>query len=86
MPQQIVELHRVVRLAEVLLSRPEWRARLPRYAGRALALHSPVFSKGVILMRKATIAAFALAFGLAFSASPAFATNGYFAHGYGTHY
>jgi long-chain fatty acid transport protein len=37
-------------------------------------------------MRKATTAALAAALVLAFSAAPAFATNGYFAHGYGTHY
>ena len=37
-------------------------------------------------MRKATIAALAAALVLAFAATPAFATNGYFAHGYGTHY
>ena len=37
-------------------------------------------------MRKATTAALAAALVLAFAATPAFATNGYFAHGYGTHY
>jgi long-chain fatty acid transport protein len=37
-------------------------------------------------MRKATTAALAAALVLAFAAAPAFATNGYFAHGYGTHY
>ena len=37
-------------------------------------------------MRKATTAALAAALVLAFAAAPAFASNGYFAHGYGTHY
>ena len=37
-------------------------------------------------MRKATTAALATALVLGFAAAPAFATNGYFAHGYGTHY
>jgi len=37
-------------------------------------------------MRKTMIAALAVALVLAFAATPAFATNGYFAHGYGTHY
>ena len=37
-------------------------------------------------MRKATIAALAAALVLGFATAPAFATNGYFAHGYGTHY
>jgi long-chain fatty acid transport protein len=37
-------------------------------------------------MRKATIAVLAAALVLAVSAAPAFATNGYFAHGYGTPY
>lgn len=37
-------------------------------------------------MRKATIAVLAAALVLGLAAAPAFATNGYFAHGYGTHY
>ena len=37
-------------------------------------------------MRKATIAVLAAALVLAVAAAPAFATNGYFAHGYGTPY
>ena len=37
-------------------------------------------------MRKATIAVLAAALVLAVAARPAFATNGYFSHGYGTHY
>ena len=37
-------------------------------------------------MRNVTIAAPAAALVLAFAAAPAFASNGYFAHGYGTHY
>ncbi len=37
-------------------------------------------------MRDARTVAFAVAVGLASSVMPAFATNGYFAHGYGTHY
>ena len=37
-------------------------------------------------MRKATIAVLAAALVLAVAAAPAFATNGYFSHGYGTHY
>lgn len=37
-------------------------------------------------MRKASIASLAVAAGLFVAASPALATNGYFAHGYGTHY
>jgi hypothetical protein len=37
-------------------------------------------------MRTATTAAFAAALVLALAASPAFATNGYFSHGYGTPY
>lgn len=37
-------------------------------------------------MRRFTIAAGALILGLAVGAAPAHATNGYFAHGYGTHY
>jgi long-chain fatty acid transport protein len=37
-------------------------------------------------MRKLTIAALAVILGVAVGAVPAYATNGYFAHGYGTHY
>jgi long-chain fatty acid transport protein len=37
-------------------------------------------------MRKATVAALAMVLVLAVAAAPAFATNGYFSHGYGTHY
>ncbi len=37
-------------------------------------------------MRKATIAVLAAALVPAFAAAPVFATNGYFSHGYGTHY
>jgi len=37
-------------------------------------------------MRKVTIAALTAALVLGFAAAPAFASNGYFAHGYGTHY
>lgn len=38
------------------------------------------------MIRKVTIAVPATALVLAVAAAPAFATNGYFAHGYGTHY
>jgi len=37
-------------------------------------------------MRRLTLAAAAAVLGLAVAATPAHATNGYFAHGYGTHY
>jgi long-chain fatty acid transport protein len=37
-------------------------------------------------MRKLTIAAFAIILGVAVGTAPAYATNGYFSHGYGTHY
>jgi hypothetical protein len=39
-----------------------------------------------MLMRKLTIAALAAILGVAVGAAPVYATNGYFAHGYGTHH